>query len=219
VLRFKLFRRREREFVGAFESMKLPMAAAGSAAISEAAEIVKREARADIAAAGFSARWQNALRANVYPRPPRVSMNAAAIIWHKIQYAGVFEEGPTTIVGKPMLWLPLGTTPSRVNRRRMTPALYVRTIGPLFSINRPGKRPLLAAQIATDRRGQRAGNKGKVTLSALRRGSAGAPSKLVPLFIGIDRVTLRDRFSIREITERAAARLGALYLKHLNPEN
>ncbi len=72
--------------------------------------------------------------------------------------------------------------------------------------------PLLAGKAAFSTRGK---NVGKVTLSALKRGAAGKASTLVPLFIGIDRVSIRDRFSIREITERAAARLGQLYLKHL----
>ncbi|RWN44766.1 MAG: hypothetical protein EOR96_00010 [Mesorhizobium sp.] len=204
------------EFFAAMASIKDPIAAAGTAAIAEAADIVKREGRQDIAAAGFSKRWQNALRVNVYPRRKQ-SMNAAALIYHNIQYAGVFEEG-STITGKPRLWLPLPSAPKRVGRQKMTPALYIKSIGPLVSIERPGKPPLLAGKIATNRRGQAKGNQSKVTLSALRRGGAGKASTLVPLFVGIDRVNIRDRFSIRQITERAAARLGELYLKNLNPD-
>lgn len=215
--RIKFKKRREGELAEAFRSMKDPMAAAGSAAIAEAADIVKREGRADIASAGFSQRWQNALRADVYPRRGRVSMNAAAMIWHKIQYAGVFEEG-ATIVGRPRLWLPLSWAPKKIGRRRMTPALYVRQVGPLFPLKRPGRPPLLAGKMAVSQR-RRVANAGTVSLSSLRRGAAGAPSRLVPLFIGVDRVTIRDKFSIREITERAAARLAALYVKHLNPGN
>lgn len=199
------------EFAQALAAKKDPIAAAGTAAITDAANIIKAEGRADIAAAGFSKRWQNTLQFIVYPKK-QLSIDAAALIYHKIQYAGVFEKG-AVIAGKPMLWLPLPTTPKRAGRQKMTPALYIRTVGPLISIERPGKPPLLAGKIATNRRGQI--NKGKVTLSALRRGGAGAPSTLVPLFIGIDRVKIRDRFSIREITERAAARLGQLYLKNL----
>lgn len=202
---------RQGEFAAGMTSMADPVAVAGSGAIGEAANEIKVGARRDIEAAGFSRRWQNALRVDTYPRRG-VSINAAALIWHKIPYAGVFEDG-AIISGQPTLWLPLPTAPKRAGRSKMTPALYVRTIGPLISIERPGKPPLLAGKIATNRRGQI--NKGKVTLSALRRGGAGAPSTLVPLFIGIDRVSIRDRFSIREITERQAARLGALYLKHL----
>ncbi|RWH86453.1 MAG: hypothetical protein EOR77_21635 [Mesorhizobium sp.] len=204
------YERKDGEFAAAMAAIKDPIAFAGTAAISEAGDIVKREGRADIAAAGFSKRWQNALRVNVYPRR-KYSINAAALIFHNIRYAGVFEEG-ATISGRPRLWLPLPTAPKRAGRKKMTPALYVKTIGPLFSIERPGKPPLLAGRIATNRRGSKTG---KVSLSALKRGGAGAPSTLVPLFIGIDRVNIRDRFSIRQITERAAARLGALYLKHL----
>ncbi|RWD05501.1 MAG: hypothetical protein EOS57_25670 [Mesorhizobium sp.] len=207
------YQKKDGEFAAALAAMKDPIAFAGTAAISEAGDIVKRQGRQDIAAAGFSRRWQNALRVNIYPRRKQ-SMNAAALIYHNIQYAGVFEEG-ATITGKPRLWLPLPSAPKRVGRQKMTPALYIKTIGPLVSIERPGKPPLLAGKIATNRRGSKTG---KVSLSALKRGGAGAPSTLVPLFVGIDRVNIRDRFSIREITERAAARLGDLYLKHLNPD-
>jgi hypothetical protein len=206
--RFVYERKKKRELAEAFASMKDPIAAAGSGAISEAGDIVKREGRADIAAAGFSRKWQNAFRVNVYPKRPKVSINAAALAFHKIGYAGVFEEGAT----------------KRVGGKRATPAQYVRTVGPLFSINRPGKNPLLAGQIALSRRGQKRGGTGrpqagsKVTLSALRRGAGGAPSRLVPLFVGLRSVDIRDRFSIREIVERAAARLAALYVKHLKPD-
>jgi hypothetical protein len=200
------------EFAMAMARIKDPIGAAGTAAISEAGDIVKREGRADIAAAGFSRRWQNALRVDIYPKRG-VSMQAAAFIWHKIGYAGVFEEG-ATITGKPRLWLPLESAPKRIGRQKITPALYIRKVGPLVPIIRPGKPPLLAGKIAASRR-----STSKVTLSALRRASGGgAPSRLVPLFVGIDRVSIRDRFSIKEITERAANRLGELYLKHLNPD-
>ncbi|RWN11754.1 DUF6441 family protein [Mesorhizobium sp.] len=199
------------EFAAALVAIKDPIGAAGTAAITEAANIAKAEGRADIAAAGFSKRWQNTLAVIVYPKRG-VSIDASALIYHKIRYAGVFETG-ATIGGKPTLWLPLPTAPKRAGRQKMTPALYVRTVGPLISIERPGKPPLLAGKIATNRRGQI--NKGKVTLSALRRGGKGAPSTLVPLFIGIDRVSIRDRFSIAQIVQRVAGRLGELYVKNL----
>ena len=52
-------------------------------------------------------------------------MRPAAFIFHKIRYAGVFEEG-AVIRGQPLLWLPLGNVPVR-RRRPMTPS----TICPL----------------------------------------------------------------------------------------
>jgi hypothetical protein len=42
-----------------------PIAKAATAAIREAGEIAKRDGRASIAAAGFSRKWQNALRVNI----------------------------------------------------------------------------------------------------------------------------------------------------------
>ena len=49
------------------------MAAAATAAVREAADTVKSKGRANIAAGGFGRKWQNALRANVYPRGDRKS--------------------------------------------------------------------------------------------------------------------------------------------------
>jgi hypothetical protein len=72
-------------------------------------EIAKRDGRASIAAGGFGPKWQNALRANVYPRGGD-SIRAAAVIYHKVPYAIAFEEG-AIIQGKPLLWLPLPTVP------------------------------------------------------------------------------------------------------------
>jgi len=206
------------DWADAMKSIEGPIADAATNAMREAATIIKAEGRANIRAAGFGPKWANALRVNVYPSPPKSSMGVAAYIYHKISYAGVFEEGPTTVRGKPLLWIPLSTTPKKVGGKRMTPAQYIRTIGPLISIQRPGENPLLAGSIATNRRGQRASTKNKVTLSALRRAGQGVATRLVPLFVGVPQVVLQDRFSIFQITERAADRLAELYLKHLNPD-
>src|SRR4051812_18715685 len=108
--------------------------------VRDAGEIAKRDGRASIAASGFSRKWQNALRVNIYP-PQGDTMRPAAFIYHKIRYAGVFEEG-AVIGGQPLLWLPLSTVPLR-RGRPMTPSQYARSIGPLVSIQRPGGPPLL----------------------------------------------------------------------------
>jgi hypothetical protein len=121
------------------KEMQRPIAKAATAAIREAGEIAKRDGRASIAAAGFSRKWQNALRVNFYP-PQGNSMRPAAFIFHKIRYAGVFEEG-AVIYGQPLLWLPLPNVPLR-RGRPMTPSQYARSIGPLVSVQRPGG-PLL----------------------------------------------------------------------------
>src|SRR5690242_11406255 len=120
--------------------LRKPIARAATAAIREAGQIAKRNGRSSIAAAGFSRKWQNALRVNVYP-PQGESLRPAAFIFHKIKYAGAFEEG-AVIAGKPLLWLPLGNVPVR-RGRPMTPSQYARSVGPLVSVQRPGSPPLL----------------------------------------------------------------------------
>ncbi|TGQ69515.1 hypothetical protein EN829_015055 [Mesorhizobium sp. M00.F.Ca.ET.186.01.1.1] len=209
------YQRKDGEFGVALASFEVPIALAGTEAIAEAADIVKREGRQDIASAGFSKRWQNALRVNLYPKRG-VSMSAAAVIYHKIRYAGVFEEG-ATISGQPLLWLPLPDAPKGRGGARLRPSEYRARIGhPLYSIKRPGKPPLLGANIrVTKARAQKG-----ISLSQLKRGrnpGGKGEVRLVPLYVGVPRVNIRDRFSIRQITERAAAKLGDLYLKHLNP--
>jgi hypothetical protein len=124
------------------KELQRPIAKAATAAVREAGEIAKRNGHASIAAAGFSRKWQNALRVNVYP-PLGDSMRPAAFLFHKIRYAGVFEEG-AVIGGQPLLWLPLPTVPLR-RGRPMTPSQYGRSVGPLVSVEQPGRPPLLFA--------------------------------------------------------------------------
>lgn len=189
------------------------MAAAATSAVREAADTVKSKGRANIAAGGFGRRWQKALRANVYPRG-RNSVNAAALIYHKIPYAGVFETG-AVIGGKPYLWLPLPTTPFGAGGRRISASQYRKKVGaPLYSIWRPGKPPMLGANVRQT--GSRAGR--GISLSLLRRGrnpGGRGTVRLVPLFVGVSRVVIRKRFAIKALIEQAVASLPALYAKHL----
>ena len=105
--------------------LQKPIAKAATAAMKDAGDVAKRTGRSSIASAGFSRKWQNALRVNIYPAQGD-SMRPAAFIFHKIRYAGVFEEG-AVIRGQPLLWLPLGNVPVR-RGRPMTP-VAVRPLG------------------------------------------------------------------------------------------
>jgi hypothetical protein len=191
-----------------------PMARAATAAIREAGEIAKRDGRASIAAGGFGPKWQNALRANVYP-VGRESIRAAAVIYHKVPYAIAFQEG-AIIQGKPLLWLPLPTVPMGRGGRPIPASKFRQQIGmPLYTIRRPGKPPMLGAHVRAS------GSSRGVSLTALRRGRAdGAKGalQLVPLYVGIDAVKMPKRFAIREAIRRAADQLPALYLKHFRDE-
>lgn len=204
------------EFAKGMQGFYRPMATAGKNAVQEMAETIKKEGRADIAAAGFSQRWQNTFRVDVYPTGKQVSINSAALIYHKIPYADVFETG-ATIRGKGKLWIPLKTTPKKIGRKKMTAKLYDDEIGGLFSLKIGGK-PYLAAKISVSKAMAKKKTHGKVTLSRLRKGRGAELTRTVPLFVGVDSVKIRDRFSIRQITDRAAARLGDLYIKHMGDE-
>lgn len=200
------------------ERVRRIMAATATLAMGDAANFAKTKGRANIASAGFSKRWQNALRANVYPSGGKVALDPAALIYHKIPYAGVFENG-ATIAGSPLLWLPLPNVPTTIRGRHMTPANYIRLVGPLHFINRPGKPPLLAGYMLAGSRG------GPITIPKLAAGARAAKRQLpgapagrlvsVPLFFGISKVTLAKRFNLKPIFNEANAKLGEFYLKNL----
>src|SRR3954462_8054815 len=178
------------------KEIQRPIAKAATAAIRDAGEIAKRDGRASIAASGFSRKWQNALRVNIYP-PQGDSLRPAAFIYHKIRYAGVFEEG-AVIGGQPLLWLPLPNVPLR-RGRPMTPSQYARSVGPLVSVQRPGSPPLLFPKYRSSRR--------------RRRGKSSPERK--PLYVGLSSVAIAKRFNIRGAAQNAAAQLPSLFEKHL----
>lgn len=191
------------------------IADAAMGAMDAAALIVKRDGRADIAAAGFSKKWQNALRVNLYPEKGK-SMEPAVFVWHKIPYAGIFEDGGV-VRGNPMLWLPLSGTPRYIGRQKMTPERYAQTVGDLISFPSKTGTPLLGARVrlSGNRLAEaRAGGTPKLSLSLLRRqGNYGGRGVLwtVPLFFGVSAANIPDKFSIREVCERVSDRLPALF--------
>jgi hypothetical protein len=203
------------EWAEAMRQKYLPVATAATRAIEDVALQVKTRGRSAIAAAGFSRRWQNALRVNVYPERGRVSVDAAAFIYHKIPYAGVFEDG-ARISGSPFLWIPFSNVQQRIGGKRLTPRLFIATVGPLHSVNVPGKPPMLAAYVSANFGGGK-----KITLASLRAGmrrrsKSGAGSvRSVPIFFGINAVQLRARFGLQAIFNSGRASLAQAYLNHM----
>lgn len=205
------------EFEKAIRDFDKPIAQAATDAMREAGEIAKIESRASIAQAGFSRRWQNALRVEVYPKGKSTSINPAAFIYHKIPYAGVFEDG-AVIRGKPRLWLPLPSAPKRIGRNRVTPE-RVAKIAPdgLQFVKRGGKNPLLAVKVRLSKAKAAAPEK-NLTAAAIRKGNQGGGKNgrvvSVPLFVGIDMVKIRKRFSIGKVVQGVRDRLASLYLNN-----
>lgn len=195
------------------------MANAATSGTWEAGDAIKAKARANIAGAGFSKKWQNAFRVDAFPdqKSGRTSLDPALQCYHKIPYAGVFESG-ATIAGSHLLWLPLPNVPNRLGNRHMTPKNYIDLIGPLYRIIRPGKPPLLAGYMAAGSRGPITVAKLKAGANAHKRQRPGAPSArliLVPLFFGISKVTLGKRFNIQPIFNEVWSQWGSYYLKNL----
>lgn len=196
-------------FVKSFLEVEQPIARAATAAIAEAGDTVKTQVRADIAAAGFSRNWQNAFRAQQYPKG-QASMSSAVHFFHKIPYADVFESG-ATIRGKPKLWLPLKSVPrgGRGNKP-LTPKQYVQRVGPLVGGESKKGQPLLFGR-ASRRTVLRAGERS----TRVRKGAFGKVfSENVPLYVGIDSVTIGKKFHIKSIVRAVGSRIGDLYLKH-----
>lgn len=201
------------QFEQAVEDIKRTIATAATGGIREAAEFIKTAGRANIASAGFSKKWQNAFRVNVYPSKT-ISLHPAALAYHKIPYAGIFESGGT-ISGSPLLWLPLPNVPTKIGGAHMTPANYVRMIGPLHTIYRPGRVPLLAGYIIGGRGAGITISKLKAGARGARGGGGGVRLISVPLFFGLNKVTLAKRFNLQPIFQQAVSQLPGYYQKNL----
>jgi hypothetical protein len=120
----------------AIRDKQRPVATAAVAALREAAADAVQEGRSDIAAAGrFGPKWQQGLQyrtSGATAENGEPSLQAKAVIFHKIGFAGVFEYS-ATIAGKPLLWLPTtpgGPPPKKSGKK-------------LVSVNIAGKAPML----------------------------------------------------------------------------
>lgn len=214
------------QVVAAFKYSRDTITIAAMNTIKESAAFTKKAGRAAISAGGMSRKWENAFRVNVYPEKGN-SINAAYLAHHNISYARVFEDG-ATIQGSPLLWVPLPAAPGKVGGRRVTAGNYRELIGsPLHTINRPGKRPLLAAYVVGDRpargkrltaaklkSGARAAGKAKFNPATGRR-SKKVQLVSVPLFVGIPVAHLRKRFNLTAVFRQAVAALPETYAKNL----
>jgi Family of unknown function (DUF6441) len=216
------------QYQAAFAAMQQQIATAATAAIAATAAQVKTAGRNEIGSAGFSRAWQNTFRVNLYP-PRGISSDPAAYAYHAIPYAGVFETG-ATIRGSPFLWLPLPATPRRVGGRRVTPAVYTQSIGPLHLMRRgAGKAPLLGAYTSAApapgkrataaqlRRGQR--NLRRRQAASAFGGTVRARAVSIPLFVGVPAAHLRKRFDLTGVFRAAGAALPGLYATQIERLN
>lgn len=181
-------------FAGDFQRVievetKEVIASAATGAMKEAGDRIKKRGRESIAAGGFGPKWQNQLRVDIYPKSGKPSINAAAHIYHKIPFAGIFEYGGT-VHGRPLMWIPIDANlPFRAGGKRWTPSLYQRQYGALYSV-RGASKPLLV--------GRAPGKDGNV-----------------PLFVGVRQVTIPKKFDVTSVVDEVANGFSALYEKHV----
>lgn len=207
------FEQIEGSFGGLLDGYFDPIKEAATGAMKDVSDLAKTRGRDEIARAGFSKRWQNTLRNDTFPRRG-FSADAAAWLYHRIPYAGVFEEG-ATIRGRPRLWVPLSSTPKLGRNKRLTPQNFARDMGKLVPMTN-ARQPLLGAKLAVTKAAARRGPPYKVTKSALRRGASGQGIiRTVPVFAGVDTVQIRKKFDLERAFRGAADRLPQLYLDNL----
>jgi hypothetical protein len=189
----------------ALQGFSRPIAGAATKAVRLAGETTKTEGRAAIANAGFGPKWQNALRVKFYP-DKGTSIDSAALVYHKIHYAGVFDQ-PTKVSGSPLLWVPIAGAAKSMRGAR-TPAQMAAKGVKLFSLAGTNP-PVLGAKI----KGSARSAPRNVSLSKLKRGTSGkrGVEQTVPLFVGLSSINQKKRFDIAGIAEKQRLSLSDYY--------
>lgn len=182
------------------------LARAATATIREIGKQGKEAGQRVIAAAGFSGRWQRGMRSAVMPRSG-YSLDASGRIFHSVGFFGIFQEG-ATISGSPLLWLPLPEVPfSGAGHKQLTPKQFVARVGPLVSINVPGKPPMLAGPGGGIIRASKTSV--KFRRRALKAGNIRGP--VIPLFIGVSSVSIAQKLDIVGAVKDVVDKAGEIF--------
>lgn len=204
------------------------MEGAVRASAKDLAKDVQTQGRAEIGRALHSKRWERGFQTWVFPRTPNGSLDVTVRGRHRIGYANIFERGGT-IRGRPLLWIPLPSAPAKIGGRPTTAGAFVREVGPLHTIRRPGKPPLLAGysmrapgpgrklSVAQLRTGQR--NTRRRAARAAFGGRLGRRPVSVPLFVGIPVTRIADRMDVSAVYDRARRNLPKYYSAHFRKLN
>ncbi len=177
------------------------MAHGMTATVRKTAAAVRDGVRQSISAAGFGSHWVNSIKSLMLTKGD--VLNPSAWVHSTINFSDVFETGKH-ITGNPLLWLPLPAVPRWPGdaTRQMSPKKYIQTVGPLVTIRRPGKTPLLGAIVETPSSPRTGGR--HLTRSAFRRSASSRTTRvMVPLFVGIPAVEIEKRFDFAGAISRA----------------
>lgn len=212
-----IIRRKSGDFAKNMDAATSSVATAVTGAVRDVGRIARDNARANVAAAGFGTDWQQSFQMKFFPKHG-ISMNPEVLIFSRVNYAEVFEHDTTINPKTNYLWLPLPAVPpfvgsglkfgGIVGRKHMTPRQYVRNVGPLITLKRAGKPPILAALIVEGPWGPYR-TKGMIK-RVLKAGKT--KRKIVPMYVGVDTATIKKRFDIAGAVDAARAQLGKCYL-------
>lgn len=186
-------------------------ARAATATMGEVGKLGQANARQAMAGAGFSTRFQNAVRFKVYPAG-KTSLRPAVVVKSNVGWAGVFETG-ATIAGP--FWLPLPTVPM-VGGRRMPVGKYLETVGPLIKMKGTAK-PMLGAYVrATDARFAK--GLSRTLLKRGRNDGGRGTLRLVPLYVGVASVTDPKKFDAMAAINAAGEQIPEIYAKNMGQD-
>jgi hypothetical protein len=201
------------QVVKATTEMERIIAKAATQAMRDVGKLAINNGRDIMATAGFSSKFQKSLRVINRPASGYV-LNPSEYVHSTINYSDIFETGKT-ITGSPFLWLPLPNVPPSADRAHMTPSQYVRQVGPLVTMRRPGHLPMLGAVVEQG---------GKPTRRRLRqtflKGAFGEKRRAtvtIPLFVGVPSVTIPKKFDLKGAWQDAFDHLDEFYAQRLEP--
>ena len=100
----------------------------------------------------------------------------------------------------------------------MTPKQYVQNVGPLVTMHRAGKPPMLGARIQTGRLPPQPFGR-FVSRRRLARGTGGRGQfETIPLFVGVPVVNIPKKFDVEAAVEGAFEQFDELYKKYSEAE-
>lgn len=224
------------QWIKATNQAEKVMAKALTTSMRQVGKLAVAKGRERITAAGFSSGFARTLVALNKPKTGYV-LNPRVWIHTTVNYADVFEKGKTisgAIGGRaasPYLWLPFPEVPPNpgsgvrlgglVHRQHMTPAQYVRKIGPLITVQRRGKLPLLAAIVEGPATKPTAGRLRRTAQRRLLRATAFARKKqthLVFLFYAVRQITIPQKFDVDGAVDQVFAEFQDAYDTNVRPD-
>ncbi len=178
------------DWVKATDAIEKIMARGMAATVKQMATETRDGIRQSISAAGFGSHWTNSIKFKMLTKGD--VLNPAAWVHSTINFSDVFETGKQ-IIGNPLLWLPLPAVPQWPGdaTRQMSPKKYIQTVGPLVTIRRPGKTPLLGAIIESSSK-RRPGR--RLSIQRITSAAPHTTRTMVPLFVGVPAIQIEKIF-------------------------